>query len=103
MGVDEGIHPQADHHKDRAQQIDGHIGVGVGVGGAAGPKQVEHWFLNQQEESRDCYAEDEQQGQGIAHDLLSLLPVPPAPVHGAQRRPAGAAQVGKAHDDGNDR
>ena len=45
LGRDEGIHPQADHHKDRSQKIDGHVRVGIGIGGVACAEQVEQRLL----------------------------------------------------------
>ena len=103
LGVDEGVHPQADHHKEGAHQVDGHIGVGVGVGGVAGPEQVEHGPLDDQKQGGDRRSEDQEQGKGVSHDPFCFLSVSPSPLHGAQRRAAGAAQIGKAHDNGDHR
>ena len=99
---DEGIHPQADHDKDGPQQIDGHVRLGIGIGGVTGAEQVEQGMPEQQEHPCDSGAENQQKGEGVAHDPLGLFLLALAPVDGAQGGAPRAAQVGKAHHDGDD-
>ena len=57
----------------------------------------------QQTQQTQPRPEEQEQGKGIAHNLLGFLRLPPAPVDGAQRGAPHTAQVGKAHQNGNDR
>ena len=100
---DKGVHAQADHDKDSAQGVGGQIAVRIGEGGAAGAEEVEDGLAEQEDEGSEYHAQPQQQGKGVALDPLGLFVVPLAPADGAQRRAAGAAQVGKADDDGDDR
>ena len=50
----------------------------------------------------DSGAENQQKGEGVAHDPLGLFLLALAPVDGAQGGAPRAAQVGKAHHDGDD-
>ena len=102
LGVDERIHPQADHDEQSAPEIDGHVAVGVGEGVRAGPEEVEDGLLEGQEKGGAHRPQDEQQQKGAAHHPFRLLVVPPAPADGAQGRAPGAAQVGEAHQNGHD-
>ena len=102
LGVDKGVHPQADHHEQGAHEIDGHVVVGIGKGGIAGPEEIEDGPLKNQKEGGADRPQDEQQGEGVAHHPLGLLPVPLAPADREDGPAPGAAQVGKAHDDGHD-
>ena len=102
LGVDEGIHPKPDHHKQGPQQVNGQIVVGVGKGHAAGPEQIQDGTPEHEAEHGQPRAEQQQQHKGVAHDALGLFVLPPPPVDGAQGRAAHTAQVGKAHQNGND-
>ena len=66
LGVDKGVHAQADHHKEGAQQIDGQVVVGVGEGQVAGPKEIEDGPPEGQAEHRQSPAKQEQEGKGVA-------------------------------------
>ena len=71
-------------------------------GQIAGPKEIEDGPPEGQPQGRQPRAEEEEQRKGVAQDALGLLVLPLAPVNGAQGRAPHAAQVGKAHEDGND-
>ena len=102
LGVDEGIHTQADHHKDGAQHIDGHVIGGIGVGHVAGPKEVENRPLKDQTDGGQPHPKEQEKGKGVSQYLLGPLPLPPAPVDGTQGAPPAAAAVGKADQDRDD-
>lgn len=97
LGIDEGVHPQADGDEHSAAQVDGEVVVGVGEGVGAGPEQIEDGLLQHQEKGGGHRPQQQEQGEGVAHDVLRLPIVPPAPADGTQRRAAGAAQVGQPH------
>ena len=99
LGVDEGIHPQPDHHRNHARQVDLQIASGVNHGAVAAPHQVEEGRLEQVKARRQRRAQQEQQGEADPHDPGRLLVLSPSPGDGEQRRAAGAAQIGKGGDD----
>ena len=99
LGVDEGVHPQADHHGDGPGQVDEKVALGVAHGLVAAAHQVEEGLVEEVEHRREGRAQKEQEGKGHAHDAACPLVVPLPPGDGAQRCAAGAAEVGKGVDD----
>ena len=102
LGVDKGVHAQADHDEEAPQDIHRDVGVGIGEGVVAGAEGIEHRPPDGQHHAGQHHPQDQQHGEGVAHDGLRLFRVPLAPGDGAQRRAAGAAEVGEGRHDGDD-
>ena len=103
LHADKWIHTKPDHNKNRTKQINGHISAGIRVSGVAGAEQIQNWSLKGQKHYGDRRTEQQQEREGIPHNPLRLFVVPPAPADGTQRRAAGAAQIGKSHNNRDDR
>ena len=102
LGVDEIVHAKTYHDEQRAAQVDGEVGVRIGIGGVAGTEQIHQRPAKRIAEDGKDQAAEQEHGEGIRHDLFCLLRLPAAPCNGEEGRPAGAEEVGKGGDDGDD-
>ena len=86
-----------------AQQINFEVGVGVAIGGVAGPEQVEHRPPEQIAQRHQHHGVDRQQGDDLSQDPLGPLVILRAAGNGKQRRAAVAVQVGEGRDQSGQR
>ncbi len=99
LGVDEGIHAQADHDRDDADEINLQIIPGVDHRLVTAAHQVEKGGLKEIKSDGQHRAQQEQKGEADPHDPGGP-PVPALPPgNGEQGRAAGAAEVGESGDD----
>ena len=98
LGVDEEIHPEAEHDEERTGGVDPAVGLGVGVGGVAGAEEIQQRTQTGLAHGGQHQAGDQQQRQRAAHDLLRL-PVVAFPAGDGAERPAAGAEE---HREGRD-
>ena len=103
LRVDEGIHSQADEHRDGAEHINPEIGKRR--------RQRFRVAAEQRQDNRGCRiqhhgqerTDQDQHGKRCIDDGFRFIVVSFTPGDGGQRCPAGAEQIGKGPDEGNER
>ena len=103
LGVDEGVHAQADEDRDGSDHIDAEIVHGVGQAGLVAAQDGQGPGGRREEQDRQRCADEQQEAEGRLHDPPGPLVVPLAPGDGAERSAAGAAEIGKGADQRNQR
>ena len=103
LGVDERVHAQADEHRDGADHIDPEIAQRGGQGRIVAAQQAQHCGGGKVHADGQDRAHEQEHGKGSAHDPLRFVVPVFAPGDGRQRGAAGAEQVGKGPDQGDQR
>lgn len=103
LGVDKVVHAKAYHHKESAAQVDGKIGIRIGVSHIAGAKKIHQRTTENIAQDSQYQAAYKKHGKGVCHDLFCLFRLAAAPCNGKKRSAACAEQVGEGSDDGDDR
>ena len=99
--VDKGIHAQRKLHKERTDDINGQILVGIAESGVAGAKPIKQCILGSKKKDGQHGREAQQCGKAVAHDPFGPGLIAFTHLNGGQWRAAHTDQRGKGRDNHN--